>query len=227
MEWYPKRPLRYAAKTMHLTLAEHGAYNLLIDWYMVHEQPIPDDNAAISKILGCEMDEWIRISARIVPFFVRADGQLRHLRCEEELSAQTEQKKKWQKWQRDSRARKALKHKETCNPDSQEMSSDSTVQDKTVQNTKKEAAEEVLQRATQTLTQRPAAGTRPDYDDPKVRKARWQQKIINELHNRFTTARAEAIVDAYGRGEKWAKDEFEAMDQYIKQRKAVAGGMER
>src|SRR5262245_1995804 len=134
MDWYPRFPLAYAADTMHLTLAEHGAYCLLIDWYMVHKKAIPDDNAAIAKILGCEVDEWIRVSAALRPFFTIENGRLKHKRCERELNEQNSIRLQWVTRQRKSRALKKLKSQQTVTSDSHEMSRDRTGQDKTVKN---------------------------------------------------------------------------------------------
>lgn len=58
-----------------------------------------------------------------------------------------------------------------------------------------------------------------DYDDKANRKARWQQKIIEEINRTERPKRAELLVAAYARGEAWALQEFENVDRRIKDRK--------
>ena len=88
MDWYPFYPLKYRADTMCLSLAEHGAYRLLIDHYMMTEKPLPADDHALARIVGATPREWSRISHRIRGFFAETDDGLHHKRCDEELALQ-------------------------------------------------------------------------------------------------------------------------------------------
>jgi uncharacterized protein YdaU (DUF1376 family) len=50
MNYYSRHLGDYARSAGYLTLAEHGAYNLLMDWYFANERPIPREDAyAICK----------------------------------------------------------------------------------------------------------------------------------------------------------------------------------
>lgn len=49
--WYPRYPADYLMNTRHLTLEQHGAYTLLLDWSW-ENGPIPDDPKVIARILG-------------------------------------------------------------------------------------------------------------------------------------------------------------------------------
>ncbi len=42
VNYYPRYPAHYIAKTMHLTMEQDGAYNRLLDWYYLNERPIPN-----------------------------------------------------------------------------------------------------------------------------------------------------------------------------------------
>lgn len=66
-------------------------------------------------------------------------------------------------------------------------------------------------------TKMPSGGA--NFDDKANRKARWQQKIIEEINRTERPKRAEMIVAAYARGEAWARQEFEKVDRRIKDRK--------
>ena len=88
MRWYPFDIEAYAHDTRHLTLAEHGAYRLLIDAYMRDGEPPPDNDRALARIVGVGVDEWLEVAANVRPFFRSKDGLLVHKRCENELRAQ-------------------------------------------------------------------------------------------------------------------------------------------
>ena len=43
MHYYKKHVKDYIADTSHLTMIEHGAYNILIDTYVLKEKPLSLD----------------------------------------------------------------------------------------------------------------------------------------------------------------------------------------
>lgn len=43
MNFYPRFPAHYVAKTLHLTMEQDGAYSRLLDWCYMNERPIPDE----------------------------------------------------------------------------------------------------------------------------------------------------------------------------------------
>ena len=87
-DWYPRYPTLYRADTYHLSLAEHGAYCLLIDEYMTARRPLPDNDAALARIVGVSADEWAVVSGNVRPFFQSSEGLLSHKRCDIELDDQ-------------------------------------------------------------------------------------------------------------------------------------------
>jgi uncharacterized protein YdaU (DUF1376 family) len=83
--WFPSL---YAGATQHLTLAEDGAYRRLIDHYMTTKQPLPDNDAALARIVGVGREEWDAIKNQIKTYFKPSDnplGFLRHDFCDAEL----------------------------------------------------------------------------------------------------------------------------------------------
>lgn len=90
MEWYPKNPADYDRDTLGLTLAEHGAYNKLIDYYMMTEKPLPAGDRELAAICRCGRDEWLAVAEVVREFFVEKDGLLYHKRCDAELKKQAE-----------------------------------------------------------------------------------------------------------------------------------------
>lgn len=88
-DWYPFDRVAYKRKTLHLSLAEDGAYRRLIDEYMAAEGALPDNDAALARIIGVSLDEWLAVAPKLRPFFESSNGKLVHSRCEEELRAQS------------------------------------------------------------------------------------------------------------------------------------------
>lgn len=43
VNYYPRYPAHYVAKTLHLTMEQDGAYTRLLDWCYMNEMPVPDD----------------------------------------------------------------------------------------------------------------------------------------------------------------------------------------
>jgi len=86
-EWYPYYPRDFRAKTLHLSLAEEGAYKRLMDEYYMRKGPLPNNDAAIARLLGVSLDEWLAVAPAVRPFFRARGDLLHHKRCEEELAA--------------------------------------------------------------------------------------------------------------------------------------------
>lgn len=87
MDWYPKSPTDYRNDTWRLSLAAHGAYNLLLDHYYLYEAPLPIDDRALASIVGCSLEDWQNVRDEVVPLFKKRNALLTHTRCEAELEA--------------------------------------------------------------------------------------------------------------------------------------------
>jgi len=120
MEWYERRPVDYKEDTWHLTLAEHGAYTLLLDHYYSNEKPLPDNDRALSSICNCTMDEWLVVKDNVVAFFVAKNGKLRSKKCEKILNVSYSKRRDGAK--RAAKYRKAGKSMPpACQPSSASM----------------------------------------------------------------------------------------------------------
>jgi uncharacterized protein YdaU (DUF1376 family) len=87
-DWYPWYARDFRKDTLHLTLAQDGAYRRLIDEYMLSAAPLPDDDVALARILGVQKKQWLAVSTVVRAFFEASHGRLVHKRCEQELHAQ-------------------------------------------------------------------------------------------------------------------------------------------
>ena len=65
----------------------------------------------------------------------------------------------------------------------------------------------------------PSRENPPNFGDKAERKARWQQKIIEEINLTMPSERAFKVIACYQRGEKWALQEFERVDGILRARK--------
>lgn len=88
LDWYPFFARDFRRDTLHLSLAEDGAYRRLIDEYMLTSAPLPDNDAALTRILGVKIEDWLAVATVVRGFFKAEQGKLTHKRCEQELHAQ-------------------------------------------------------------------------------------------------------------------------------------------
>ena len=82
MNYYKRHLGDYARDAGHLTALEHGIYTLLIDWYYVNEEPIPDARA--HRIARSKREE---VEPVLEEFFVKDGAAWRHKRIEREIEA--------------------------------------------------------------------------------------------------------------------------------------------
>ena len=89
--WYAHYPGDYARDTAHLSLAQHGAYRLLLDHYYATAAPLPGQSGALYRICRA-FDEAERKAVDFVlsEFFeLRTDGY-HNFRADVELAKQAE-----------------------------------------------------------------------------------------------------------------------------------------
>jgi uncharacterized protein YdaU (DUF1376 family) len=80
--WMPFYVADYLADTRRLSLAEHGAYMLLIMEYW-RNGGLPDDDKKLARIVGVTTEEWAEIRDTIADFF--EDGW-KHNRIDREIA---------------------------------------------------------------------------------------------------------------------------------------------
>lgn len=86
LNYYERHLGDYAKRTTTLTMAQHGAYNLLLDYYYVTEQPIPEDEV-YSVAKAVTKPERDAVDKVLEKYFDLIDGAWRHQRCEEVIAA--------------------------------------------------------------------------------------------------------------------------------------------
>lgn len=85
MNYYKRHLGDYAKDTRHLSLAEHGAYCLLLDYYYSTERPIPDDRC--ERIANAYTDEERKAVRNVLEaFFTLAPEGWRNQRADEEIA---------------------------------------------------------------------------------------------------------------------------------------------
>lgn len=88
MNFYPRFPGDYAKKTARLSLAEHGAYALLLDEVYSTEEPLPADVEELCRICRAitkdERSAVIKVADKFFP--IGPDGLRHNERSEEEIA---------------------------------------------------------------------------------------------------------------------------------------------
>lgn len=87
--WYPFYVGDYLQKTAHLSLAEHGAYRLLIDHYMATRHFLPKNHTILYQICRVfRLKDRRIIDDILMQFFVKKDEGYFHDKCEEIIAKQ-------------------------------------------------------------------------------------------------------------------------------------------
>lgn len=87
MHYYKRHLGDYGAATSHLSLAEHGAYNGMLDMYYINEKPLPADKSRIYRLLrALTDDEKAAVDQVLEDFFQLTGDGYRHKRVEEEIA---------------------------------------------------------------------------------------------------------------------------------------------
>lgn len=138
--WYPWYPTIFKSNTLHLTPEQDGLYRRLIDHYMESREPLPDNDHALARICGVDIECFKHASSILRAFFKQDGGLLKHDFCNRMLDDQDKRshkrtliaekaaKKRW------SQVAENKKQNASCMLDA--MLGDATGQDKTIQNNK-------------------------------------------------------------------------------------------
>lgn len=89
--WYPFYSGDYGRDTAHLSLMEHGAFRLLLDYYYAGQAPLPADNVALYRICRAyEESERLAVDSVVRQFFLLEDERYHNDRADRELTKQAE-----------------------------------------------------------------------------------------------------------------------------------------
>lgn len=109
LQWYPRFSGDYLRKTRHLSMLEHGAYNLLMDYYYAYGEPLSANVGGKADSNACLMPDHSRIyricnaateqeraavDFVLGEFFNLTDGFYRNKRIDETLQEQREKHQK-------------------------------------------------------------------------------------------------------------------------------------
>lgn len=95
MKYYRRNPGDYLSATGHLTLVEHGAYNVLMDTYYATENALPAEHKALYRIAGAHDARERAAVDRVVTEFFKLDGaELVQDRIEIEIASGREKSQK-------------------------------------------------------------------------------------------------------------------------------------
>ncbi len=79
MNWYPRFPGDYMRDTAHLSLVEHGVYNVLLDHYYSTGQPLPQPLSDLVRLCRAfEESERAAVQSIADKYFPVGDDGLRH-----------------------------------------------------------------------------------------------------------------------------------------------------
>jgi uncharacterized protein YdaU (DUF1376 family) len=94
--WMPFYIGDYLRDTRRLTMAQHGAYLLLIMEYW-DRGPLPNDDVELARILGIPVRQWKLLAVTVRSYFTEANAKqlLRHKRIDKEIikAEETSQKR--------------------------------------------------------------------------------------------------------------------------------------
>lgn len=82
--WMPLYVADYLADTRRLSMAQHGAYMMIIMDYWRNGPP-PDDDKVLARIVSASEPEWLAVRESVKCFFLITDGKWTHGRIETEL----------------------------------------------------------------------------------------------------------------------------------------------
>jgi len=89
--WWPRYVGDYQRKTAHLTLAEHGAYTLLLDHYYATSKPLPANASVLHRICRAfAPDEQQAVQSVIDQFFTLTEDGYHNKKADEQLSKRGE-----------------------------------------------------------------------------------------------------------------------------------------
>ncbi len=85
MNFYKRYPGDYMRDTAHLSMVEHGAYTLLMDWCYSAEKPIPNIPAANRICRAFEDAEKAAVRSVISGFFIKTEIGYENNRINEQI----------------------------------------------------------------------------------------------------------------------------------------------
>lgn len=120
LNFYRRFPGDYARDTTHLTLAEHGAFTLLLDSYYSTEKPIPSTEFACA-VCHAHTGAEVKVVKKVLAYFFKRKGKKWvNTRAEEEIrfaqdkrkAAKNSVKSRWDKYKRNTNVSQNSEHEQ-------------------------------------------------------------------------------------------------------------------
>tara|TARA_R110000822_G_scaffold41144_8_gene111811 strand:+ start:1114 stop:2043 length:930 start_codon:yes stop_codon:yes gene_type:complete len=86
MAWMPMYFADWIADTMHLSVAQHGAYFLLVSNYWISRKALKNDDKYLASITRCSAEQWAEMRPTLEEFFTIEENTWVHGRIESELA---------------------------------------------------------------------------------------------------------------------------------------------
>ena len=87
MNYYRRYVGDYLRDTSRLSILEHGAYNLLLDYYYAEEKPIPSDLDEVYRMVRALLPEERRAVDKVLfKYFKKTEDGYRNARADEEIA---------------------------------------------------------------------------------------------------------------------------------------------
>lgn len=228
----------YLRDTGRLSTEGHGAYMLLIMDYWTSGKPLPDDDTQLAAITKMTRSAWKKLRPIVAGFFQIADGLWRHKRIDDELanaarvsSIRSEAGKRAVQERERGRSQRAVDNTKRavhnpCITSPNDTPNDHQTIHHPISQSQSQVPKDLSKRVDELIHtlggKRRFPVRRENFDDPAVRKARWQQKIEAEINRRLPTANAQAIIAGYIAGEPDAIEFYETVDRSLKDRRERA-----
>lgn len=214
MNYYKHYVGDFQRKTRHLSLMEQGVYRAMLDHYYATEKPLPRDPASLCRLVGCQTKAEREAVGKIAAeFFREEDGGLINGRAKEEIEAYATLCDTNHRIAVEREAKRKAHASDTVR--STDRATERITLDAPSHSQKPEAREvrEILDEVNGSLR---AKRRGPNYSDPSVRKARWEQKIMTEINSTMPPPDAQSLIAAYMASEPWAVAQFNAISDQLR-----------
>lgn len=225
--WYKRYPADFIAGTLALTLEEKGAYSIVLDLIYDRGEPIDDDPQWIARVCGCSTRKWKSIRLRLIEFgkITIENGRITNKRAEKEA---------------ENNANEARKLSESGSKGAEKTNEKKS----NVHNNNDLAWQGPQEKSRHTRSQKPEArkeGAAPPSpekkDDGQIpdlpaflnrnfkgeltsdqRREKWLHNIKNYMlrQNGGNIELVHRVIDAYDRGEPWAKNQVNEIDRKMR-----------
>lgn len=93
VDWFKIYPDAFREETYGMTLAEVGAYGLLLNEYAIQERPLPNHDRALASFCFSDLKEWLEVKDNVLKHFFVDGGVIRHEGMDYQIANQRHRKR--------------------------------------------------------------------------------------------------------------------------------------